>query len=264
MPRYVLPLLLAAGLSCGKASSAQTEATVRAVYAAYDEAMRRGDLDGLRNSLSATRVKELDAPDAREKLALAAAMKPVTSKTTSCVVAGDRATLLVEAPSEGGTAKGTIELLRERGAWRVDREAWTIQMAASPDPPETSRPMPPEVRALLDRVASTDPAAGAAAWTELSARYDRASAYLRDVREGLEDVRPVTFVLVAESFKGKGRSFHYFTAKPSASAAHEPVTTLGQALRYPLWQYEDAGSGGFKGGFAEWWKSYATARGLPR
>jgi hypothetical protein len=263
------PLLLCLLLSCGDAGGSGAEAAVHAAWTSYDAAVRKGDLEELRRWTSAARAHELSAPDAGEKLSLAAGLRPGSARTSSLRVEGDRATLVLEAPAQGGTAKGTISLLKEAAGWRVDREDWSIAMAAAADPApvfDPPRPMPAAVRALLDRIASKDPAEGAQAWTELSARYDRASAYLKDVHEGLEDPRPLAFVLVAESFTGGGRSFHYFTAKPSAAAsdAREPVKTLGQALRYPLWQYENAGAGGFKDGFSAWWASYAAAKGLPR
>jgi hypothetical protein len=249
-------------IGCGDGGAAQQQA-VQAAYAEYAEAFKRGDLGAVKGRLSAARAKELDDPEAAAKMPLAAALRPAAPRMTSCTVEASRATLAFEAPAEGGTAKGKVVLLREGGLWRVDQENWSIEFPPPPPPPEPPRPMPASVRAIVDRIASADAAAGAAAHTELAAKYQDAKSYLRDVREGLEDARPIAFVMVPESFSGGGHTFAYFSPKPAESGKREPAKTVGEALRYPLWQYEGVGEGGFKTTFAAWWKSYAAARGLP-
>ena len=105
---------------------------------------------------------------------------------------------------------------------------------------------------------------GSKAWLELGARYQSSGAFLGEARQALRDERPVKFAIVEETFKGGGKTIRYFTSKPAATGSGvQPSGTVGEALRYHFWQWENASGGGFKGGFADWWPTFASSKGLP-
>ncbi len=86
---------------------------------------------------------------------------------------------------------------------------------------------------------------------------------LAEAKAALWDPRAASYPMVEETSEGQGRTFRYYTARPPEEGLETfPARTVGEALRYHLWQYEDAGAS-FEGGFPEWWEGYAPSRGLP-
>jgi len=220
--------------------------------------------------LAGEKAAELSKPEARALLELASKMRPQNAAITRCTVTGERATLELSGTADGKPATAGASMVRENGAWRLDKEDWTIKMdlTASLPEPEALAPPPESVaaaaRPLVDLLASSDADAGVKAWTELGARYRDAAGFLKELRPALWDERPVKFILIEESFSGGGKSFRYFTPKSSSAGAKaQRAATVGEALRYHLWQYEDVSNSGFKGSFAEWWAKYAVSRKLP-
>ena len=123
---------------------------------------------------------------------------------------------------------------------------------------------PAEVAALVDRIAGTDAMDASKAWLELGARYRDSRSYIGGVCAGFWDTRPVAFEIVKERMSGGGATFIYYTVKtPGTKGVPAFVHTVGQALAYHLWQYEDASNSGFKGTFRAWWSGYAGPHGLP-
>lgn len=231
----------------------------RAAYAEYDAAFRSGDVGGVKARMSAENVNALDR-DPRV-FETAAKMRPDGTRILSCTVDGDRAVLRLRGKTEGTPMSGVASLVREDGAWKVAKEDWTIRIDPDPPPVET---LPENVRELVDRVASENPMEATKAWLEIGARYRSASRFLKEVKPALWDPRPVHFEMTDETFEGKDRSFRYFTVKtPSCKGEIVPADTVGEALRYHLWQYEDVSGTGFDGTFDEWWSSYAPPLGLP-
>jgi hypothetical protein len=222
-----------------------------------------GNLEGVKARLTEARARELEAAG----LAMASAPRPRDYVIEGCAVEGDRATLKLRGLTEMGKAEGEVLFLKEGGRWKVEKEGWAVKVesAAAPAGPPVDAPMPEAVRAMVDRVASADAMEGSKAWLELGARYRSSKEFLRDAKAALGDDRPVAFAIVEERFKGGGKEIRYFTSKPSApgGAGSQPARTVGEALRYHFWQYEDASGSGFKGGFADWWPGFAASRGLP-
>ncbi len=262
-------LFLGAASGCspeGGGGSGKDEAAVRAAYREYEGALKAGDVEKMKARMSAARAHELSAPDAAAGVAMAAQFRPSNAAAGACRVDGDRATLKLSGTSEEGKMEGEVTLVREGEAWKVDKESWTLKMdmggaEEAPLPPDV--PMPAAVKAIVDRVASADPMEGSKAWLELGARYQSSGAFLAEVKQALWDDRPVAFAIVEEQFKGSGGAIRYFTSKPGASGSAQPAATVGEALRYHFWQYEDASGSGFKGTFEEWWSSWAPPKGLP-
>ncbi len=268
--------VFALGLSCviagcGAEESGSEQQKVRLAFAEYDAAVKAGNLDALKARVAGDKAAELSKPEAPQLLQLAARMRPSNAAIAACTVTGDRASLELTGMMEGRSTKGSASMVRENGAWRLTQESWTLTIdltggAASPEPvvAPPMESMSAAVRKLVDAVASSDAAAGSAAWTELGTPYQSTSAFLKAVRPALWDDRPVHFIIVEESFKGGGKSFRYFSAKaPTEGATAHRAKTVGEALRYHLWRFEDVSNSAFKGSFAEWWASYARPRGLP-
>jgi len=270
---------LAAALSlalgaCGETAPAPAPAVgpddaaaVRTAWNEYDVAFRAGDLAKVKGLVAAERAKELEGPDAEALFQTAAALRPAGAAVVSCDVSGETAKILLRAKPDGdATMTGEIALAREAGRWLVSKEAWSLRMGPGADagPPSLPDPPPPAaVQKILDRVASADAVEGAAAWMEIGARYTGSAAFLKDLHRALRDPRAVRFAVAEETFAGGGKKIRYFTAKPAApTTGAAPAATVGEALRYHLWQVEDASGSGFKGSFAEWWERYAKKEGI--
>jgi hypothetical protein len=263
------------GLACllagcgGGGEESGGEAEVRKAFAEYDAAVKAGDLDGLKARVAGEKAAELEAPEAPQLLELAAQMRPAKARVVACKITGDRAELDLAGKSQGQSLKGTASMVREGGAWRLAQESWSLSIKLGSEareavvaPPMES--MTADVRNRVAALASEDPAAGSAAFSELGTRYQSAASYLKDLRPAFWDERPVHFIIVEESFKGGGKSFRYHSSKlPTPGAAALRADSVGEALRYHLWRLEDASNSGSKGSFEEWWAGYAPSKHLP-
>jgi len=267
-------IVAALGLACllaGCGGGESEEQKVRSAFVEYDAAVKAGNLEALRARVAGEKAAELSKPEAPQLLQLAARMRPANATIAACTVTGDHASLELTGTMEGQATKASVSMVRQNGAWRLSQESWTLTMdltggAAAPEPvvAPPAESMPAAVRKLVDAAASSDATAGSASWSELGTRYQSASSFLKEVRPALWDARPLHFIIVEESFKGGGSSFRYFSSKvPTPGAAAQRAKTVGEALRYHLWRFEDVSNSGFKGTFAEWWAGYARTRGLP-
>src|SRR5688500_15925485 len=233
---------------CGGTKESGEEEKVRAAFAEYDAAFRAGNLEALKTKVAGEKAAELSKPEAPQLLELAVRMRPVGATLAACKVIGDRADLELQGTMEGKPLKGTASMVRENGAWRLEKETWTLTMdltggGAAPglaEPPPPMESMSAAVRKLVDAVASSDAKEGSKAWTELGTRYPSAAASLKDVRPALWDERPVAFIIIEESFKGSGGSFRYYSSKvPASGAIAHRARSVGESLRYHLWRFED-------------------------
>jgi len=93
-------------------------------YAAFSKAVAAGDMAGIRRGVAAERAKQMDAPEFKEMLPMIQAMQPKNVKITGGSVDGDTATLLATAKDGKETSTGTITMVREGGAWKVEKESW--------------------------------------------------------------------------------------------------------------------------------------------
>ena len=101
---------------------------VKAAYKTFKETMQSGDLEALKKCVTGDQRKELDAPDAKTKLQLMRALLPLDDKIATVVVEGDKATLTLEGTmdmmGEKKKAVGTVEMVKEEGAWKVCKLSW--------------------------------------------------------------------------------------------------------------------------------------------
>ncbi len=93
-------------------------------YAAFSKAVAAGDMAAIRRGAAAERAKQMDAPEFKEMLPMIQAMQPKNVKITGGSMDGNTATLLATAKDGKETSTGTITMVREGGAWKVEKESW--------------------------------------------------------------------------------------------------------------------------------------------
>ncbi len=257
------------GAGCSRGEGGGREAAVRKAFAEYKAAFNARDVGALKAMVSAEKAAGLDDPNAAQMLEMAASMQPVTPVVSGVKVEGNKAALRLRGGAGGQPVTGAVEMALEGGRWKVVKESWTVKMGpeGGAAPEQTGiGPLSDKVSAQLDEIADPDPKKAGKAWIKLGASCNNARDYLRDVGAALGDARPISFNIHEETFKGGGKSFRYFTTRlePIDPAKDPMASTVGEALRLYLWQYEDASNSGFQGGFWEWWEGYAARKGLPK
>ena len=93
-------------------------------YAAYSKAIASGDLAALKKLVSKERASQMDSKEFKEMFGLIQAMQPKNVKVTGGSVDGETATLLATAKEGNDTSNGTITMVREGGAWKVQKDSW--------------------------------------------------------------------------------------------------------------------------------------------
>jgi WD40 repeat protein len=150
----LLPLLA----GCERLPFTKGSQEVVAAYVAYRTAVSAGDLQKTTALLASTRAAEISAdPSARDKLRLMAFLMPGTMTVMGVKSAGTKATLTLRegalvtlsggssAPALGPVpasagATGTVDLVKEGGAWKIDKESWSHDMGANPFQFAATRP----------------------------------------------------------------------------------------------------------------------------
>lgn len=94
-------------------------------YLAYLKVMASGDMKAFLGSVAAARAKEASSdPDFKKLFPMLQAMQPKGVKVTSGAVNGNTATLLVTGKDDNQVSNGTITMVKEGNAWKVEREEW--------------------------------------------------------------------------------------------------------------------------------------------
>jgi hypothetical protein len=94
-------------------------------YAAYLKNLTAGDMKAFLGGVTAARAKEASSdPDFKKLFPLLKAMQPTAVKVTSGAIDGNNATLVVTGKDGDNVSRGTIAMVRENGAWKVEREEW--------------------------------------------------------------------------------------------------------------------------------------------
>jgi hypothetical protein len=94
-------------------------------YMAYLKLLTAGDMKGFLGGLSAARAKEASSdPDFKKMFPLLQAMQPKGVKVTGGALNGNSATLLTTGKDESQTSNGTVSMVKEGGAWKVEKEEW--------------------------------------------------------------------------------------------------------------------------------------------
>jgi len=96
-------------------------------YLAFDKASRAGNLNEMKKYASKSRpIPEMSAEETKQMIEMMKMMRPAKVKVAGGFVSGDHATLNVDAedPSDKAKMKGTIEMTREDGIWKILAEKW--------------------------------------------------------------------------------------------------------------------------------------------
>jgi hypothetical protein len=102
-------------------------------YRAYLAAMDKGDIDALLKTMSRERAAQIaahrDEPEFKTMFAFIQTQRLRNPKLGKGSVKGDRATLEVSGKDgDGNASTGSVTLLRQDGAWRLDKEAMSTKV----------------------------------------------------------------------------------------------------------------------------------------
>ena len=94
-------------------------------YTAYLKIIAAGDMKGFLGACSAARSKEASSdPDFKKIFPMLKAMQPTGVKITGGAIDGTNATLLATGKDDNQVSNGTITMVKEGGAWKVEKESW--------------------------------------------------------------------------------------------------------------------------------------------
>jgi hypothetical protein len=109
-------------------SAAETAAAQKtpqaAVYADFLRAIQKEDIPALRKLFTKEQAKNLDDPEAKKMVGMVKMMSPTEIKVLKVVETGDKADLTVTGKQDGSVASGVVHMVKEGGAWKVEREEW--------------------------------------------------------------------------------------------------------------------------------------------
>ncbi|HSY50176.1 MAG TPA: hypothetical protein VLC46_15280 [Thermoanaerobaculia bacterium] len=94
-------------------------------YLAYLKVLAGGDMKAFLGSVAAARAKEASSdPDFKKLFPMLQAMQPKGVKVTGGAINGNNATLIVTGKDDNQVSNGTITMVKEGGAWKVEKEEW--------------------------------------------------------------------------------------------------------------------------------------------
>jgi len=103
-----------------------------AVFLEYIKAAHASDVDALKTLVAAELAQELDGPDQEDILEFLKMFTPKDVEFQRIVKEdGDSATLIANAQEEGATSKGTLNFVKEDGAWRILEASWESDASSS-------------------------------------------------------------------------------------------------------------------------------------
>ena len=109
-------------------SAAETAAAQKSpqakVYADFVQAIQKEDLGAMRKLMTKDQAKNLDSPDAKKMVGMIKMMSATDIKVLKVAEKGDTAELTVSGKQDGNVANGTVQMVKEGGAWKVQREEW--------------------------------------------------------------------------------------------------------------------------------------------
>lgn len=94
------------------------------VYLDFLKAVQKEDLGAMRTLMSKEQGKNLDSPDAKKMVGLIKIMSATDIKVLKIVESGDTADLTVSGKQDGKAQSGVVHMVKESGAWKVQREEW--------------------------------------------------------------------------------------------------------------------------------------------
>lgn len=109
--------------SAAETAAAQKSPEAKA-YAGYLKAVQKEDLASLKKLMASEMAKELDRPDAKDMLKMIKMMSATDIQVLKVAEKGDTAELTVSGKQDGNVSNGTVHMVKEGGAWKVQREEW--------------------------------------------------------------------------------------------------------------------------------------------
>ena len=94
------------------------------VYRDFLNAVQKEDLPALKKLFSKEQAKNLEDPDAKKMVKMVKMMSATDIKVLKVVETGDTADLTVAGKQDGNVANGVVHMVKEGGAWKVQREEW--------------------------------------------------------------------------------------------------------------------------------------------
>jgi hypothetical protein len=94
------------------------------VYADFLRAVEKEDLGALKKLFTKEQAKNLDDPDAKKMIKMVKMMSATDIKVLKVIEKGDTAELTVSGKQDDKVANGTVQMVKEDGAWKVQREEW--------------------------------------------------------------------------------------------------------------------------------------------
>jgi hypothetical protein len=93
-------------------------------YRDYLGYVAAGNVARVHGAVSAARAQQASEDDVKKLLPMIQALSPKDIKITSATVEGNHATLLATGKDSSGASAGTIDMVLEGGAWKVEKESW--------------------------------------------------------------------------------------------------------------------------------------------
>ncbi|UCH95810.1 MAG: DUF4878 domain-containing protein [Candidatus Aminicenantes bacterium] len=129
--RFILLLVMMYGLmvllvNCG--APAGDEGTLKQLYHDYHNALQEEDIQALKQYISSRGQEEMLGEGASMKIKMIKEMMPTGIKITKTTVSGDTAVLEVKGKMGKQTMTGKVNVLKEDGEWKIDKESWTMSI----------------------------------------------------------------------------------------------------------------------------------------
>ncbi|MDZ7638081.1 MAG: DUF4878 domain-containing protein [Bryobacterales bacterium] len=103
--------------------AAQSTASAKA-YVAFNQAVRDGKLDAIRNGVVPERAEMMNNPEFKDMLGLIQSMMPADIRVVKSTETGDTAELELIGNDDGKEKEGTVTLVKMNGKWLVQGESW--------------------------------------------------------------------------------------------------------------------------------------------
>lgn len=130
-------LLIGAGWFFRGGSS---EKMVRRAYFDFNGALGVGDVARVKELVSGRYADEFNEPGADIKLNMMKAFQPANVKIADVRVTGNEAIVWSEGVRDGAPVKGTMNLVKEGGGWKVVRHEWAFEISAPGQTAESAEP----------------------------------------------------------------------------------------------------------------------------
>lgn len=109
------------------------EETLTQLYRDYHRVLQKEDIKALKKYISTERQGELLGEGAGMKIKMIKEFIPTEIKVKKAKISGNKAVLEVEGKMEDQRMTGSVNLLKEDGQWKIDKENWQITIEIGSD-----------------------------------------------------------------------------------------------------------------------------------